>query len=70
MNITLRVVSATTSVNVPEEAPLIHAENGDVSTTMSSRPISEESVSFSENLSCLLVIRLPECEDTQNIETG
>jgi hypothetical protein len=40
-NIALRVASTSTSVEVSAEAPLIHAENGDVSTTMSVRQISE-----------------------------
>lgn len=41
VNVTLQVAKTTTSVSVTAEAPLIQAENGDVSTTMSSKQISE-----------------------------
>jgi hypothetical protein len=41
LNIALKIASSSTSVEVSAEAPLIHAENGDVSTTMSARQISE-----------------------------
>jgi Carboxypeptidase regulatory-like domain/TonB dependent receptor len=41
VNIALRVAQATTTVSVTEEAPLIHAENGDVSTTFNASQISE-----------------------------
>jgi carboxypeptidase family protein len=41
VNITLQVAQMSTSVSVTAEAPLIQAENGDVSTTISSKQISE-----------------------------
>jgi len=41
VNITLRVAQASTSVSVTAEAPLLHAENGDVSTTMNQQQVSE-----------------------------
>jgi hypothetical protein len=41
VNVTLQVAKATTTVTVTTEAPLIHAENGDVSTTMNQKQISE-----------------------------
>jgi len=41
VNVTLRVAQATTSVAVTAEAPLVHAENGDVSTTMNQQQVSE-----------------------------
>src|SRR5215469_15409434 len=41
VNVKMEVAKTTTTVEVTAEAPLIHAENGDVSTTMSSRQISE-----------------------------
>jgi Carboxypeptidase regulatory-like domain len=41
VNVTLRVAQATTSVSVTSEAPLLYAENGDVSTTMSQQQVSE-----------------------------
>lgn len=41
VNITLSVAQATTSLSVTAEAPLFHAENGDVSTTMNQQQVSE-----------------------------
>ena len=41
VNVTLELAAERTTVNVTGEAPLIQAENGDVSTTMSSKQISE-----------------------------
>jgi hypothetical protein len=41
VNVTLQLAQATTSVLVMAEAPLVNAENGDVSTTMNSEQISE-----------------------------
>jgi hypothetical protein len=41
VNVTLQIPKATASVSVTAEAPLIHAENGDVSTTMNQKQISE-----------------------------
>ncbi len=41
VNVTLQLAKATTSVTVTTEAPLIQAENGDVSTTMNQKQISE-----------------------------
>jgi hypothetical protein len=41
VNVTLQVAKASTSVSVIAEAPLIQAENGDVSTTMNQKQISE-----------------------------
>jgi hypothetical protein len=41
VNITLQIAKATTTVEVTDEAPLIHAENGDVSTTMTAKQIAE-----------------------------
>ena len=41
VNVTLKVASTTTRVSVMAEAPLLHAENGDVSTTMNAQQISE-----------------------------
>lgn len=41
VNVTLQVANASTSVSVTAEAPLIQAENGDVSTTMNQKQISE-----------------------------
>jgi hypothetical protein len=41
VNVPLEIAKAVTNVSVTEEAPLIHAENGDASTTMSARQISE-----------------------------
>ena len=41
VNVTLRVAQATTTVSVTAEAPLVHAENGDVSTTMNQQQVSE-----------------------------
>jgi len=41
VNVILQVAKATTTVTVTTEAPLIQAENGDVSTTMNQRQISE-----------------------------
>ena len=40
-NITLQILESTTSVSVIAEAPLIRAENGDVSATTNQRQISE-----------------------------
>src|SRR5208282_2967915 len=41
VNVTLELAAERTTVNVTGEAPLVQAENGDVSTTMSSKQISE-----------------------------
>ena len=41
VNVTLELEKAMTSVVVTAEAPLIHAENGDVSTTMNRLQVSE-----------------------------
>ena len=41
VNVTLQLAKASTTMTVTAEAPLIQAENGDVSTTMSSKQISE-----------------------------
>ena len=41
VNVTLQVAKASTGVSVTAEAPLIQAENGDVSTTMNQKQISE-----------------------------
>jgi hypothetical protein len=41
VNVTLRVAQATTTVAVTAEVPLVHADNGDVSTTMNQQQISE-----------------------------
>src|SRR5215469_15215122 len=41
VNVTLQVAEANTTVEVTSEAPLIHAENGDVSTTMNRLQVSE-----------------------------
>jgi hypothetical protein len=41
VNVTLQVAKATTTVTVTTEAPLIQAENGDVSTTMNLLQISQ-----------------------------
>jgi hypothetical protein len=41
VNIALRVAQATTTVSVTAEAPLVHADNGDVSTTFNTSQISE-----------------------------
>jgi Carboxypeptidase regulatory-like domain len=41
VNVTLQVANTSTSVSVSAEAPLVNAENGDVSTTMNQRQISE-----------------------------
>jgi Carboxypeptidase regulatory-like domain len=41
VNVALRVAQATASVSVTAEAPLLHAENGDVSTTMNQQQVSE-----------------------------
>jgi hypothetical protein len=41
VNVTLQLAQARTSVSVIEEAPLVNVENGDVSTTMNARQISE-----------------------------
>jgi len=41
VNVTLKVASTTTRVSVTAEAPLLHAENGDVSTTIDTQQISE-----------------------------
>jgi Carboxypeptidase regulatory-like domain len=41
VNVALRVAQATTSVSVTAEASLVHAENGDVSTTMNQQQVSE-----------------------------
>jgi len=41
VTVTLQVARAKTSVSVTAEAPLVHAENGDVSTTVNGQQISE-----------------------------
>ncbi len=41
MNVRLKIARTNTTVTVTEEAPLVQAENGDVSTTMNQRQISE-----------------------------
>ena len=41
LNVTLQVAKASTRVSVTAEASLVRAENGDVSTTMSQKQISE-----------------------------
>jgi hypothetical protein len=41
VNVTLQVATATTGVSATAEAPLIQAENGDVSTTMSLLQVSQ-----------------------------
>ena len=41
VNVTLQVAKVSAGVDVIAEAPLLQAENGDVSTTMSSKQISE-----------------------------
>ncbi|PYV76217.1 MAG: hypothetical protein DMG96_14760 [Acidobacteria bacterium] len=41
VNLTLEIAQASTTVNVADEAPLVQAENGDVSATMSQKQISE-----------------------------
>jgi len=41
VNVALRVAQATTTVSVTAEAALVHAENGDVSTTMNQQQVSE-----------------------------
>jgi len=41
VNVALRVAQAATTVSVTAEAPLVHAENGDVSTTMNQQQVSE-----------------------------
>jgi len=41
VSVTLQVAKASTSVSVTAEAPLIQAENGDVSTTMNEKQFSE-----------------------------
>ncbi|HXY04570.1 MAG TPA: hypothetical protein VEI49_13440, partial [Terriglobales bacterium] len=41
VNVKMEVAKTTTTLEVTAEAPLIHAENGDVSTTMTARQISE-----------------------------
>ena len=41
VNVRLQVAKASTSVSVMAEAPLLQAENGDVSTTMNQKQISE-----------------------------
>jgi hypothetical protein len=41
VNVRLQIAKANTSVSVIEEAPLVKAENGDVSTTMNQKQISE-----------------------------
>src|SRR5260221_870836 len=41
VNVTLAIAQASTTVIVTEEAPLVQAENGDVSTTMNQKQISE-----------------------------
>ncbi|MGA7924390.1 MAG: carboxypeptidase-like regulatory domain-containing protein, partial [Candidatus Sulfotelmatobacter sp.] len=41
VNVTLQVAKASSSVSVTAEAPLLQAENGDVSTTMNQKQISE-----------------------------
>jgi hypothetical protein len=41
VNVALEIAKANTTVSVTDEAPLIRAENGDVSTTMNQKQISE-----------------------------
>src|SRR5450432_2414801 len=41
VNVALEIAKARTTVTVTEEAPLVQAENGDVSTTMNQKQISE-----------------------------
>jgi hypothetical protein len=41
VNVALKIARENTSVNVTAEAPLIHAENGDVSATVNQKQISE-----------------------------
>src|SRR3989441_8343526 len=41
VNLTLEIAQASTTVNVADEAPLVQAENGDVSATMGQKQISE-----------------------------
>ena len=41
VNVTLEIAKASTTVNVTDEAPLVQAENGDVSATMSQKQVSE-----------------------------
>jgi hypothetical protein len=41
VNVTLELATERTTVNVTGEAPLIQSENGDVSTTMNQKQISE-----------------------------
>jgi hypothetical protein len=41
VNVTLAITKENTTVKVTDDAPLIRAENGDVSTTMSQRQISD-----------------------------
>src|SRR5439155_3270619 len=41
VNVTLEIAKASTSVTVTEEAPLIQAANGDFSTTINQKQISE-----------------------------
>ena len=41
VNVTLQLATAEAKVSVVADAPLVHAENGDVSATMSQRQISE-----------------------------
>lgn len=41
VNIALRIAQAKTTVSITAEAPLVHADNGDVSTTFNTSQISE-----------------------------
>ena len=41
VNVTLEIAKATSLVNVTAQAPLVQAENGDVSATMSQKQVSE-----------------------------
>src|SRR5947209_8900766 len=41
VNVSLEIAKASSEITVTDEAPLIHAENGDVSATMNQRQISE-----------------------------
>ena len=41
VNVALEIAKASTTVTVTEEAPLLQAENGDVSATMNQKQISE-----------------------------
>jgi hypothetical protein len=41
VNVTLQIARATTTVSVTVEAPLVHADNGDVSTAFNTSQISE-----------------------------